>query len=225
MCSDFYSQPIILNITSLIDETIKAEIIEIEENNNDEKDDGIKKKVEEEEKETIVKKDDIKNIEEIERKDIGNIKYMILEKSEIKSKNEIQIKITIPENINKGKKEIQKIRRKLKLTSTSSNSKGEVEIEMKILTIPIEILLSCDNYELEYINGVYRLKTYQLFSKEKIIFRIQNYLKGDKNIIKSKFEYLEGNNTSEMIDLTVQEDKLIVTLLIFLMSQKDVIIK
>ena len=234
ICSELYSKPITLNIMSLTDETIRAEIVEIEDNNNYGKDVGvgIEQKEEEEEKEKIelelkekekaenegekirnagVEENDIKNIEEIERKDIGNNKYMRLEKSEIKSKNDIQINITIPENINKGKKEIQKIRRKLKLTSTSSNSQGEVEIEMQILTVPIEILLSCENYELEYVNGVYYLKTYQLFSKEKIIFKIQNYIKGENNMIKSRFEYLEGN-TSEMIDLTVEEDKLIVTL-------------
>jgi hypothetical protein len=241
ICPDLYSQPITLNIISLSDETIKAEIIEIEDNNISEKDNGenspnaappspdkpngeeVKEKIDKELKEIVdtegekngnfeVKEDNIEHIEELERKDIENNIYMRLEKSEIKSKNEIQIKITIPENINKEKKEIQIIKRKLKLTSTSSNANGEVEIEMKILTVPIELLISCENYKLEYINGVYHLKTYQLFSKEKIIFRIQNYLKGEENIIKARMEYLEGNTPGVSIDLKEEKDKLIVTL-------------
>ena len=83
---------------------------------------------------------------------------------------------------------------------------------MKILTVPIELLISCENYKLEYINGVYHLKTYQLFSKEKIIFRIQNYLKGEENIIKARMEYLEGNTSGVIIDLKEEKDRLIVTL-------------
>ena len=241
ICPDLYSQPTTLNIISLSDETIKAEIIEIGDNNISEKDNGenspnaappspdkpngeeVKEKIDKELKEIVdtegekngnfeVKEDDIEHIEELERKDIENNIYMRLEKSEIKSKNEIQIKITIPENINKEKKEIQIIKRKLKLTSTSSNANGEVEIEMKILTVPIELLISCENYKLEYINGVYHLKTYQLFSKEKIIFKIQNYLKGEENIIKARMEYLEGNTPGDPIDLKEEKDKLIVTL-------------
>ena len=81
---------------------------------------------------------------------------------------------------------------------------------MKILTVPLELLLSCENYESEYINGVYYLKTYQLFSKEKIIFKIQYSLKGEKNIIKSRLEYLEGNASE--LDLKVENDKLNVKL-------------
>ena len=135
ICPDLYSQPITLNIISLSDETIKAEIIEIEDNNSGEKDNGanspnaalpspdkpngeeakekidkeLKEKVDTEDEKNVnfeVKEDDIELIEELERKDIENNIYMRLEKSEIKSKNEIQIKITIPENINKEKKEI-----------------------------------------------------------------------------------------------------------------------
>jgi hypothetical protein len=40
ICPDLYSQPITLNIISLSDETIKAEIIEIGDNNISEKDNG-----------------------------------------------------------------------------------------------------------------------------------------------------------------------------------------
>ena len=72
---------------------------------------------------------------------------MRLEKNEIKPKNEIQIKIAINEYLSKEKKIYQKIRRKLKLASTLSKAKGEIEIEMKILTVPLEFLLSCENYE------------------------------------------------------------------------------
>ena len=45
---------------------------------------------------------------------------------------------------------------------------------MKILTVPIELLLSCENYTLEYINENYYLKDYQLFSEEKLVFEIEN---------------------------------------------------
>ena len=83
---------------------------------------------------------------------------------------------------------------------------------MKILTVTIELLISCKNYKLEYINGVYHLKTYQLFAKEKIIFRIQNYLKGEENAIETRIEYLEGNTPGVLIDLKEEIDKLIVTL-------------
>ena len=50
---------------------------------------------------------------------------------------------------------------------------------MKILKVPIELLISCENYKLEYVKGNYYLKAYQFFSKEKIIFKIQNYIKSD----------------------------------------------
>lgn len=48
ICPDLYSQPITLNIISLLDETIKAEIVEIKDNYIDEKDDGNEIKNEEE---------------------------------------------------------------------------------------------------------------------------------------------------------------------------------
>jgi len=83
---------------------------------------------------------------------------------------------------------------------------------MKILTVPLELLISCENYKLEYINGVYHLKAYQLFSKKKIIFRIQNYLKGEENAIKTRMEYLEGNTPGVLIDLKEEKEKLVVTL-------------
>lgn len=77
---------------------------------------------------------------------------------------------------------------------------------MKILTVPLELLISCENYELEYINGVYHLKTYQLFAKEKIIFRIENNLKGEENEIKARMEYLEGNTPGLLIDLKEEKE-------------------
>lgn len=116
---------------------------------------------------------------------------MSLEKYEIKPKNEILIKI-----IYRQRKKIYQ--KKLKITSSLSNPSGEFEI--KTLTVSLEILLSWENYELLYKNRIYHLKAYQLFSKGKFTFRIQNYLKGEENIIKEKFEDL-GGNASEKLDL------------------------
>ena len=113
----------------------------------------------------------------------------------IKPKDPIQIEIYIPNSVEKGKIENQIIKRNLKLTAGNSNC--EVEIEMKILTIPIELLLSCENYKLEFINEYYYLKTNQLFSKEKLVFKIQNYFKSDNLEIQTRIESLEGNTSKE----------------------------
>ena len=74
----------------------------------------------------------------------------------------------------------------LKLSTASISCK--VEIEMNILTVPIELLFSCDNYRLEYKNENYYLKTEQLFSEEKLIFNIQNYVQGENLIVKTRIE-------------------------------------
>ena len=132
---------------------------------------------------------------------------MKVKKNYIRPKEQIQIKIYIPNLVQKGKKENQKIRRLLKLTSGGKNC--NVEIEMKILTLPIETLLSCENYKLEYINGNYHLKTNKLFAKEQLIFNIQNYIQGVNNKVKPRIDSLEGNN-SKQPKIKVEEDKVIV---------------
>ena len=88
-------------------------------------------------------------------------------------KEPIQIEIYILNNINKKQNEYQIIRKILRLICGEINF--EIEIEIKILIMPIELLLSCKNYKLEYINDNYYLKTNKLVSKEKLIFDIQNH--------------------------------------------------
>ena len=63
--------------------------------------------------------------------------------------------------------------------------------------MPIEILLSCENYQLQYIKGNYVLKTNQLYTTEKLIFHIDNYISGEKNQIKARIVSLEGNKSKK----------------------------
>ena len=264
-CPEFYSKPIILNIMSLVDEDIKAEIIEIddeednaineeneendenepkdEKNNNEnnvinenkkiidsdgenenntkkiinsdgeeeKNDEELEKKEKEEEEEEEEEKNEIaidsnEDIPVIDRKDIEQMKYMRV-KNYIPAKEPIQVEIYIPNSVQRGKKENQKIRRKLKLIAGETDL--EVEIEMKILTIPIELLLSCENYKLEFKNGNYHLKSNQLFSKEKLIFKIQNYIEGENMQIKTRIDSMEGN-TSKEPKINIEEDKVMV---------------
>ena len=261
-CPELYSKPIILNIVSLVDEEINAEIKEIQEeeentivedkNEDEDEDEGndkendkkndndnnneMNKKLEEEkevnkykdinsggeeeneeENENSKEEKDSKTVKNEEnklnedipirnRKDIDSYKYMKV-KNYIQSKEPIQIEIYIPNIISKGKKEIQKIRRILKLTA--GYTACEIEIEMQILTIPIQLLFSCENYKLEFKNGSYYLKTNQLFSSEKLIFKIQNYIKGDNNKIKTRIESLEGN-TSKEPKINIEEENSII---------------
>lgn len=93
-------------------------------------------------------------------------------KNYFQPKEPIQIEIYISNSVQRGKIENQITKWNLKLSA--GNSGCEVEIEMKILTVPIELLLSCENYTLEYINENYYLKDYQLFSEEKLVFEIEN---------------------------------------------------
>ena len=219
---ELYSKPIILNIVSLVDEEIIAEIEELPEKNEkiqdevslygviDEKGSDINSEEEKGKKGKVSKideeKKDDEDIKTVYRRDSEIIKYMKVKKY-IKPKELIPIEIYIPNLIEKGKKENQRIRRLLKLTSGKTNC--EMEIDMKILTLPIETLLSCENYQLEYINGNFHLKANKLFSKEKIIFHIQNYIKGQKNIIKERIDSLEANTYREP-KVKIENNKLIV---------------
>ena len=231
-CPEFYSKPIIVNIISLVDEDIKAEIISINDDvqdisikNNEGSDESYSKdeknnigdnivnqglskidskkenkknnkKIEkkEEEEEDIINIDIDDNFPVVDRKDIDQIKYMRV-KNYIPAKEPIQVKIYIPKCKQRDKKENQKISRKLKLIT--GNSECEIGIEMKILSIPIELLLSCENYKLEFKDGSYHLKTNQLFPTEKLIFKIQNYIIDENIQIKARIVSLEGNASKE----------------------------
>ena len=156
---------------------------------NEKKDD--KKEIEIQNKE---KKIEIKKIPTIYRENTDSFEYMKVKKS-FQSKELIQIEIYIPNNKQKGKIENQIIKRKLILSAGKSNC--ELEIEMKILTVPIELLLSCENYKLEFLNQNYYLKAYQLLSNENLIFTIQNYIKGDIYEIQTRIESLEENTSKQ----------------------------
>ena len=267
-CPELYSKPIILNIVSLVDENISAEIEEIpeiieekieeegeedeakeqqinkneeekgKENNNNGEGEGNLNKInsdaeeenpvkinsdaeeenenndnenennqngeEKKEKKIEEKPFEIKDIDQIPRKNIDSYKYMKV-KNYIQPKEPIQIEIYIPNCVQKGKIENQIIKRNLKLTAGNSNC--EVEIEMKILTVPIELLLSCEMYKLEFINENYYLKTNQLLSQEKIVFKIQNYFKSDNIEMQTRIESLEGNTSKEPV-IELQDDTL-----------------
>ena len=109
-------------------------------------------------------------------------------KNYIPAKEPIQVGIYIPNPIQKGRKEIQIIRRLVKLSTASISCEIEIEIEMNILTVPIELLFSCDNFRLEYKNENYYLKNDILISGEKLIFNIQNYVQGENLIVKTRIE-------------------------------------
>ena len=227
---ELYSKPIILNIVSLVDEEIFAEIQEfpeeeiIKEEKEEEENEIIsnnnnkesQEKEESEEKEENEKnfnesKEDnniSQNIPIYNRKDLDSYKYMKV-KNYIRPREQIQIEIYIPNLLEKGKKENQRIRRLLKLTSGNTNC--QVEIEMKILTLPIETLLSCKDYQLEFIKGNYHLKANKLFAKEKLNFDIQNYIQGESYTIKERIDSLEGN-TSKQPKINIEENKIIVNI-------------
>ena len=113
-CSELYSKPMILNIISLVDEDLEAEIHEIynqerKENNSNNIDEKIK---------------------EIERKDDDLNKYMRVQ-NYIPAKENIQIEIYFPKNVNRREIENQKIRRILELKTKEKHF--QIEIEIKIL--------------------------------------------------------------------------------------------
>ena len=229
-CPELYSKPIILDIMSFVDEEIDAKIKEYsEKDDEDEKNEiynkenenihknGEKKYISEGEEETDEKEEsdnnnekEIENIQIITKKDDEHKKYMTIKgDGHFKPKESIKIEIYIPKNED-GKKKIQKIRRILELTSGKSKSNVEIEIEMQILTVPIELLLSCSNYKLEFKKAsitltpgnleeedYYYIKADVLLSNEELIFKIQNYMQGDNYLIKTEYEALEGNNISE----------------------------
>ena len=116
-------------------------------------------------------------------------------KNIIQANENIPIEIYFPKNINKWEIENQKIRRILQLKTREAHF--QIEIEVKILTIPINLLLSCKNYKLEYKNNKYYLKTQQLYSKEELIFNIQNYFEEGKIKFNNKICSfpLEGNTS------------------------------
>jgi len=175
--SEFYSKPMILNIMSLVDEDLEAEIHEIYEKDNKESDNSnhINEKI-------------------FERFDVEEYKYMKV-KDIIKANENIPIEIYIPKNINEWEIENQKIRRILELKTRETHF--QIEIEVKILTVPFNLLLSCKNFKLEYMNNKYYLKTHQLYSKEEIIFNIQNYFEEGKIKFKNKIDSfpLKGNTS------------------------------
>ena len=116
-------------------------------------------------------------------------------KNIIQANENIPIEIYFPKNINKWEIENQKIRRILQLKTREAHF--QIEIEVKILTIPINLLLSCKNYKLEYRNNKYYLKTHQLYSKEELIINIQNYFEEGKIKFNNKIDSfpLEGNTS------------------------------
>ncbi len=59
----------------------------------------------------------------------------------------------------------------------------------------------CDNYKLQFKNENYNLETKQLISKEKLIFNIQNYIKGENINIIHRIESFNGNTSNEPIIL------------------------
>jgi len=123
----------------------------------------------------------------------------------------IKIEINIPKNNTKGKKENQKIRRLLKLKTGKTGCEFDIEIEMKILTIPIELVLSCDNYKLKFKNGYYYLDANHLFSKETLMFKLCNYYEGENIIIKPRIELLK-RNTLLKPKINLEEELLIINI-------------
>ena len=197
-CPEFYSEPIKLKIMSLIDEEIQAEIEEIP----DEGEDDNEKDEEIEVTEKEILEDFNEKINVIDRHDIDLYKYMKVKKNFL-AKEPIEVEIYIPNLISKDKKEIQKIKRLLKLKAGTSECK--IIIEMNIITVPLQILFSCENYQLQYINENFYLKTEQLLSGEIIQFKIQNYIEGENLIIQTRIDSLDNNNSNIPI-ITFKKD-------------------
>ena len=179
---------------SLVDEDLEAELHEIydqksQENNSINIDEKIK---------------------EIEIKDDDLNKYMRVQNF-IKAKENIQIEIYFPKNVNRREIENKKIRRILELKTKEDHF--QIEIEIKILTVPLKLLLSCKNYKLEYMNDSYYLKTNELFSNEELIFNIQNYFGEEKRKMKISNKILElKGNTSPGPDIEVRDNKIKINL-------------
>ena len=123
---ELYSQPIILNIVSLVDEEIIAEIEDLPEKDEkiqdeesfygdiDKKENDKNSEEEKVEKEKVSKsyeeEKEGEDIKRVYRRDSEIIKYMKVKKY-IKPKELIPIEIYIPNLVEKGKKENQRIRR------------------------------------------------------------------------------------------------------------------
>ena len=193
-CPEFYSKPIILNIISFVDEEIKAEICKLPSKENNDSYDNL----------SLINSD--KQVNNIE---ILNIDKYIKVKKYIQPKETIQIEINIPNSLEKGKRENHQIMGLLKLVAGQANY--EIIIDAKILIIPMELLLSCKNYKLEYKNGNFYLKTNELYSEEILIFEIQNHFEGENILIKTKIDYFDKNNAKEP-KINIENEKIIVNI-------------
>jgi len=201
---ELYSDPITICMVSLVDEEIIAEIKSF----ND-KDKKVEEKINNITIDNINSEEEkilLENIPIIDRKDENSFKYMTV-KNIIKPKEMIPIELYFSNIINKDKIENQRIRRLLNLKAGESNF--DIELDIKLLTLPIEILLSCENYQLKYIKGNYVLKTDQLYTAEKLKFHIDNYIIGEKNQIKTRIVSLEGNDFKKP-EIKVERNILIV---------------
>ena len=192
----FYSEPIILNIMSYVEEDIKAEIKELSYNHKEEFEKKSPK---------------IEFSEKINEIRIEDIHKYVKAKTYTKAREPIRVKIYIPNIINElEKKDIQnqKIGFLLKLIIGGTKNL-EIPIEIKILRVSIKILFSCNNYKLEFFKGNFYLKTNKLYPEEKLIFNINNYIKVIDIIDKTMVEPLEGNQ-AEKPDIYLEENKMLV---------------
>ena len=183
-CPQFYSGPIILDIISLVDEDIIAEICEY----NREKTEEIN---------IINSNEKVQNLIYI----FPFIKEYIKVKKNIAPKETIQIEIKIPELKENEKISNCKYLGVLKLISGQSNY--EIILDINILIVPNELLLSCRNYKLELKNGNYYIYTNDLISRENLIFKIKSHFKGEYYFIETKIILLEGNESEKP---TIEKD-------------------
>lgn len=82
---------------------------------------------------------------------------------------------------------------------------------MKILTIPIELVISCENYKLKFKNDNYYLEEINYFQEKHLCFKLHNYYEGENIIIKPRIILLKRNTSLEP-KVNLEEENLIVNI-------------
>ena len=196
----------------------------IEENKKKEENDEIKDENKKEE-ENEIKDDEEKedNMDE-EIKDLANINFggeeiinrLLSVKDIVKKGENIELYVEIPQTF---EEETIKINSVLEIES-NSGKKLELETNIILTTIPISVLISCQDYKLikqkiNYDNNItfeqcFKLDTNEFLGDEEINFDIINYKSNEPIEFYLSNKSLENNTSSKPIFLSAKQKNMII---------------
>ena len=196
----------------------------IEENKKKEENDEIKDENKKEE-ENEIKDDEEKedNMDE-EIKDLANINFggeeiinrLLSVKDIVKKGENIELYVEIPKTF---EEETIKINSVLEIES-NSDKKLELETNIILTTIPISVLISCQEYKLikqkiNYDNNItfeqcFKLDTNEFLGDEEINFDIINYKSNEPIEFYLSNKSLENNTSSKPIFLSAKQKNMII---------------